>query len=455
MATEGAIKNLDVPCEEGLLRFKLNLPAAAYVDWKKGQSRARMINGYKQGVTLEIPRATRSGSGEGRIINSNQAQSIVQRFIPMKIEKRYNSFWELTDHDMTYIISPDFMEEFMVPGIEHATLQADIYMTSFFGDGGHGMGTPGSELTWKSIAEIHAKAQNLGHPTMGRKALVAPEDVVAISDSLAGSSSRLNTSGGISNIPASMADGIIKRLYMGTINHYDLVETTNLPDLNNAALSTGTPLVNGANQRFELGGELATDGWPNSTKVLNKGQYITIDGVHTVSPNKTTAFDTSDSGLQWFVVMEDVTSNASGQANIKLGFDLNDGALTTTNNLQQDEENAPATASLAAYQNVSDTPDDNAMIKIVGQKSNGTVEAARYRKTAFFVKDAVHAMAGILQPLGGLLNGGVTDPETGLTFTMATDSSLKEAAQEVRFDTMLGAVCANPEGVIIVPTGKR
>lgn len=59
----------------------------------------------------------------------------------------------------------------------------------------------------------------------------------------------------------------------------------------------GTPLVNGAGQS---GDSISTDGWAANTLVLSKGDFIQI-------------------ATEYKQVLDDVTSNASGQATINIG----------------------------------------------------------------------------------------------------------------------------------------
>ena len=72
-----------------------------------------------------------------------------------------------------------------------------------------------------------------------------------------------------------------------------------------ARTTPGTPLVNGASQS---GGTVAVDGLPASeTNYLRAGDYIQLG---------------SGATSQLYKVLEDVTSNASGQANISIWPDL-------------------------------------------------------------------------------------------------------------------------------------
>lgn len=59
----------------------------------------------------------------------------------------------------------------------------------------------------------------------------------------------------------------------------------------------GTPRVNGSNQ---TGATLVTDGWTPSVKVLSRGDYVTVND-------------------EMKMILRDVTSNASGQANLPIG----------------------------------------------------------------------------------------------------------------------------------------
>ncbi|MGE0270294.1 MAG: hypothetical protein AB7M05_08900 [Alphaproteobacteria bacterium] len=67
-------------------------------------------------------------------------------------------------------------------------------------------------------------------------------------------------------------------------------------------VATGTPLVNGASQ---TGSSLITDGWSVSvTGILKAGDYV--------------AFDTGVTSRELHMVVEDVNSNASGEATLSI-----------------------------------------------------------------------------------------------------------------------------------------
>lgn len=84
--------------------------------------------------------------------------------------------------------------------------------------------------------------------------------------------------------------------------------------------ATGTPLVNGASQ---TGNQLITDGWNTSTtNILRAGDYIQLG---------------SASSAKLYKVLEDVNSNASGQATLTIWPDLRSSP----------SDNAPITVSAA------------------------------------------------------------------------------------------------------------
>lgn len=122
-------------------------------------------------------------------------------------------------------------------------------------------------------------------------------------------------------MPPMKADAVNTRKLIAIANQYWREGTSFTIEhraylTNNGALG-GTPLVNGGSQ---TGANLATDGWPNNTLVLNAGDIFTVAG-------STLVYD----------VTADVTSNGTGQATIPIsppifagGSPANDAALTVT-----------------------------------------------------------------------------------------------------------------------------
>lgn len=75
-------------------------------------------------------------------------------------------------------------------------------------------------------------------------------------------------------------------------------------------VATGTPLVKGGSQ---TGGELETDGWtPNTTGILKAGDYIQLGTTSTA---------------RLYKVLDDVNSDANGEATLQLWPDLRSAPL--------------------------------------------------------------------------------------------------------------------------------
>ena len=430
-----AVLTYDAISKWSLAKFILGVPMFGMVSWKYAGEVTSPLDGLKKGGEISIPRARRSGSTEGRELTSADFQDMVERTIQLKIDQRRNFLFEFTDEDLTFNIV-QFGKKFLKSSIEHASFQADKFMTRKLNDVGHGIGTPGTTITTQLMSSTAARAAFLGHPEENRMALLSPIAIGQLGDTI-------YTDTQVDEFAAR----IIRKKYRGMNSTYNIVESTNIPTMNVADFtSSTTPAVNSANGfEGELGSMLPTDGWGvNDTLVMNAGQKFTIAGVYTVSPNDTEAIGTDDASLQVFTAMEDVTTNDSGQADIKLNFDLNAGGL------QALDGNGVA-LSMAAYQNVSAPAADNAAITVIGTKGK------RYDQGCFFVPDVIEAAAVNLASIGSDTPEGsyVDTTGTGLNFQMSSQFDILTKTMIRRGDTMYGSVTANPEGGIMAVLGER
>jgi hypothetical protein len=174
----------------------------------------------------------------------------------------------------------------------------------------------------------------------------------------------------------------------------------------------GTPLINGANQTGEEGnnGEMSliTDGWTNTTSVLNEGDRFTIANVNSVDPE--TRQDTGS--LQQFVVRAQVTADGSGNKTITI---------------------YPQITPSGQYQNVTAAAADGAAISVIGTASEVTTQGLLLHKNSFaFVSvplDVDNAGAVVAQE---------TDDETGLSLTFTRQLNSDNLSTRNRFDCMYG-----------------
>lgn len=143
---------------------------------------------------------------------------------------------------------------------------------------------------------------------------------------------------------------------------YDWFVDNNVPVQTIGALG-GTPAVNGANQ---TGSSLIMDGWTASiTNVLNVGDNITLAGVYSVNPQSRVSTGT----LQDFVIQAAASSDSGGNATLSI---------------------FPAMVPTGQYQNVSNSPADNALISVyhTAAAGQGALAALNTPQQLLYTKEA-------------------------------------------------------------------
>jgi hypothetical protein len=259
----------------------------------------------------------------------------------------------------------------------------------------------------------------MGIPIKNRSLALHPNDYEAL----------INSEKLLNNFNAPMNKSITEeaRLTSGMARYgnFDYFQSNFIKQHTVGLWAGSTPLVNGANQS---GTSLITDGWVNSTQVLNKGDRFRIAGVYSVNP----ASLLSTGRLAQFIVTADVTSNGSGQATIpfSLGSEGEGISLFSTTN---------------AYQNVVSAPADNAAITILGASGSKYNVNYAYCDQAFTL--ACVKLAKITAVNGGAVK---TDTKSKLSFRM-TPSWDALAGQELwRFEHLFGTKAYGKYGVAIV-----
>lgn len=182
----------------------------------------------------------------------------------------------------------------------------------------------------------------------------------------------------------------------------------------------GTPLVNGGGQ---TGNSLVTNGWSNSTKVLNAGDIITIGtlaaGVLAVNPqNRQTT-----GALRQFVVTADVTSDGSGNATIPIASAGGFGIVTG-----------------GPFQTVTVSPTNGWAINVQGAANTNS-----YRGLAFH-PDAFALGCADLPLYGGLdIAERASSKELGLSMRLLRAYDIFEDRAPIRGDILYGYVTKYPE----------
>jgi len=396
----------DIICKEALVLLKNNLVFAPLVF--RGYE-SEIGNGHGDTITIKKPFRTKTASGRVLV-----KQPLVDQTLTFKPQFREHFACSVSDEDLTLTLN-QYSERYLKSGIIGIANVIDksiadtIKVGSFFT-----YGTPGTAPTIDTFHDASAVMDDLAIPNDGMRVVV------------------LNSADG-SNVSKAvygkynedMVKTAITKGYLGPIADFSLYKSTNTSPMT-VGLQGGTPLINGASQ---TGTSLISDGWTGSVKVLNAGDVIALAGVYEINPQNYG----STGRQQGFVVTSDVYSDSSGNAVIPILPAINNGTLSTTDT----EGN---TVSLAAYQNVSAAPADNAAITISG--TSGGI----YRQNLFFHKHAcAFAMVPIDIPKSFVVKSRVTDPLSGLSLGMCSAADINNMDETTRIDAKWGVKMIYPE----------
>lgn len=320
----------------------------------------------------------------------------------------------------------DFCHKDPVVGGRKLASLYDIAGGKAFHNGTHyQVGVAGSDLTVDAIDKMvfYIREQRMDYPL---PALLHPDDFAAIA-------------GDIDQHGAPpIADEFVRERYRGRCREVYLYETDDLPYYEIADYGASAPLVDSPGGY--RGSKLPTDGWQASTKVLNKGQLITIADVYDVKPRD----DYQQlAELKTFLVTADVNSDASGRAEILIYPEINAGELTTD-------------SSTGAYRTCSDNAADNAGIVIVGAGKAGANKGKKLRQGFIFGKRAMQYVNIQMRKstLGDIEQGYATDQQTGLGVLYSAKADFYTLKDQTRVNVCGAVKVVHPELVVRVITGE-
>lgn len=407
--TGNALLTDDVIAKEALRLLKNNLIGARFVN---RNHEAKFGAGHKIGdqITIKKPFRVKSASGRTLVV-----QPMVDQSVTMEIDRQEHVGLRFTVNDRTLNIN-DFSDRYLRPAVVQLAHKVDysIYETAIQ-SAFNTTGVPGNGTTYNSMIDAVASNALLGWPVDGMTKLVLnPLDAAAHAKAiiLAGND--------------SMTKSAIERSYLGSVAGVDLFSTAQLP-VHTVGPLGGTPLVNGAAQ---TGASLVTDGWTAAAALrLNKGDVFTIAGVFSINPQTYQ----STGQLQSFVVTAAVSSSGAGAATIPISPAINPGTLT---GLDGDGNSI----SLAAYQNVTASPADNAAITVLG--AAGTA----YLQNLMMHHDAISlAVVELALPQTAVVAKRQSDADSGLSITMTGAFNVSDYEETYRLDVLWGVKNIYPE----------
>jgi len=398
----------DIIIKEALRLLKNNLVAAplVYRDLEKRFG--------KVGDTISLKKPFRTKTASGRTLVK---QPMIDQTVPFQINNHEHFGLEVTQRDRTLSLQ-QFSERYLKSGITQLANKIDKSIFDVMATKGFFQsGTPGTAIGTKSFLLAGAYMGNVSVPDDGmRRGVLNLLDGAEISDA---TSKVFNE---------QMVKDSIQKGYMGPLAGFEMFQSQNLSTYAPSAGWEGTVLVQGANQ---TGSTIILDGFTTAGVTLKKGDMFTIAGVYEINPQSYA----STGRLQTFVVTADATTVAGtpNYASVSISPSINDGTLTTT-------DSAGTSLSLAAYQNVSNKPADNAAITLIG------TAGSTYRQNFLFHRDAVAlAMVDLELPSSAVVKSRVRDEDSGLSLSMTGAYDINNHSEITRIDAVWGTDMIYPE----------
>jgi hypothetical protein len=179
----------------------------------------------------------------------------------------------------------------------------------------------------------------------------------------------------------------------------------------------GTPLIDGATQ---VGASILTKGWTGAVaNRLKEGDIVTFAGVYAVNPQS----KQSTGALRQFVITADTASTVGGAATLPI---------------------YPAIVVSGAFQNVTASPADNAVILVFTHASTYasavTPQGMAYHKDAFTL-----ACADLPLPGGVDMAARVSDKQLGLSMRLIRAYDISTDKWPCRLDILYGWATLYPE----------
>ncbi len=387
----------NIIAKEALMQLKNNLRFAslAHREYKN--------EFVKVGDTVNIRKPVKFYTADGA---TRVNQDVEEANSPVKIDKRKHVSWKFSTQDLTLTVDK-YSERYVKPAMITLAQTVDMAGAALYKKVWNSVGSPGttpnSYMAWAVAAQ---RLTEMAVPTSDRRA-------IANTAAFHATAATLTTL----NMP-QLAMKAWESGEIGNLAGFKTYESVNVATHTVGAFG-GTPLVNGASQNTTYAAskttnsqDLITDGWTASAAILKEGDVITIAGVYAVNPvpGEGTTGKNVMPYLQQFVVRQDVSSNGSGAATLKI---------------------SPAIITSGPYQTVSAAPADNAAITVQGTAS------AKYPQNLTFHRDAFALVTVPLEMPDGA-NFKAREESDGLSVRVVKDYDINSDEDVIRVDIMFG-----------------
>ena len=373
--------------------------------------------GAKAGSTVNVRRPVQYTVRDGATASF---QDINETTVPVTVQPEFGIDFDFSDYDLTLKLDK-FSERYLQPAGKRLATELDMRIGSLYKQVFNQSGTPGTTIsTAQEALDAAVYLDNYGAARDGNRTLsLTPLANAKLVGGMAGLFNDQATQG------KQMRTGLMK-----TNLGMDFQMSQNLPTHTVGPLG-GTPLVNGANQGTVASGAtdnpyaatttLVTDGWTAAAGLrLHAGDIFEIAGVFALNPEN----KQSTGQLQQFVVREDASSDASGNASVVI---------------------SPAIIVGGAYATVSNSPADNAAITVVsGDPGSQHAQNILYHKDAFTL-----VTVDMEIPRGMDMASRMSVDGVSMRFVRGYD--IVNNKRLCRFDILAGFAALRPEWAVRIP----
>ena len=359
--------------------------------------------GAKVGNTVNARLPQRFTVTDGQAL---QLQNLYDQTVPITLTNQKNVAFGYSSAQATTELG-NIRTRYVNPGAEALANAAEVLaFDNVYRDIYSSVGTPGTTPTATlTYLQAGVKLTDLSTPLLGRVAMLDPLAMSTLADT---TTSLFNPSAVIAE---NYTEGQFGRKQLGVDGWYqDPVRPTHTT----GTYTASTPLVNGADQ---TGSTIATDGWASGAATLNKGDIFTIAGVNSVNP-----LSYSSSGrLQQFVVTATTSDSSGAMATLPI---------------------SPSIITSGALQTVSASPDNNAVITVLGTTAaaGGTLATTASPQSFVYHPDAfAFVMADLMKPGAGAESTTVRSKSLGFSIRMVEQYQIGTDQNPSRLDILIGA----------------
>ena len=359
--------------------------------------------GAKVGNTVNARLPQRFTVTDGQAL---QLQNLYDQTVPITLTNQKNVAFGYSSAQATTELD-NIRTRYVNPGAEALANAAEVLaFDNVYRDIYSSVGTPGTTPTATlTYLQAGGKLTDLSTPLLGRVAMLDPLAMSTLADT---TTSLFNPSAVIAE---NYTEGQFGRKQLGVDGWYqDPVRPTHTT----GTYTASTPLVNGADQ---TGSTIATDGWASGAATLNKGDIFTIAGVNSVNP-----LSYSSSGrLQQFVVTATTSDSSGAMATLPI---------------------SPSIITSGALQTVSASPDNNAVITVLGTTAaaGGTLATTASPQSFVYHPDAfAFVMADLMKPGAGAESTTVRSKSLGFSIRMVEQYQIGTDQNPSRLDILIGA----------------